>query len=226
MIAADRRRLTPILAVICALLTALLIALWAGLGRGVHWEDEASPPRLPPVRAATPPPSVAPLQDYAVVWERPLFSPDRKPIAVAANNGNQNSGDLELTGVILLPTLHMALLRDKSTGQTLRVRQGESADGVTVVEVKPRSAVIDSGGGPSELVLKVGLAPPAANAVDNAPAAQPTPLVSAPPAQAARQEPPPGNPADANQAWKALKARIEQRRRQARKQQQQNDGDQ
>ncbi len=228
MIAADRRRLTPVLAVICALLVALLIALWAGLGRGVRWDDAAAPPRLPPERAATPPPSVAPLQDYAVVWEKPLFSPDRKPIAVAASNGNANSGDLELTGVILLPDLHMALLREKNSGQTLRVREGGSADGVAVVEVKPRSAVVDANGTRSELELKVGPAPSATNAVDNAPAVQPTPFVAVP-------QTPPGNAQEdntpqASEAWsKALKARIEERRREAarrQQQQQQNDGDQ
>ncbi|HET7556977.1 MAG TPA: hypothetical protein VFK08_02750 [Rhodanobacteraceae bacterium] len=160
MNAADRRRLTPALGMLAVLLAALLIALWAGVGRGAHWNDDASPPPLPPARAATPPPSVPPLEQFANVWEKPLFSPDRKPIAVpAGSNGNTSTGDLELTGVIMLPGLHMALLREKNGGRTLRVREGQSANGATVVEVKPRSAVVDINGSRTELPLKVGPAP-------------------------------------------------------------------
>jgi general secretion pathway protein N len=171
MNASDRRRLTPALGILAVLLAALLIALWAGVGRGAHWNDNASPPPLPPVRAATPPPSVPPLENFAAVWEHPLFSPDRKPIAApAGGSNNANSGDLELTGVIMLPGLHMALLREKSSGRTLRVREGQTAAGATVVEVKPRSAVVTLNGSRTELPLKVGPAPSsAAGAQANAP---------------------------------------------------------
>lgn len=178
MNAADRRRLTPALGLLAVLLAALLIALWAGLGRGAHWNDDASPPPLPPARAATPPPSVPPLEQFANVWEKPLFSPDRKPIAApAGSNGNTNTGDLELTGVIMLPGLHMALLREKNSGRTLRVREGQSANGATVVEVKPRSAVVDINGSRTELPLKVGPAPGNQGAGENAPQPSGQPMV-------------------------------------------------
>jgi general secretion pathway protein N len=180
MNAADRRRLTPALGVLAVLLVALLIALWAGVGRGAHWNDNAPPPPLPPARAATPPPSVPPLENFAAVWEHPLFSPDRKPIAApAGGNNNANSGDLELTGVIMLPGLHMALLREKRSGRTLRVREGQTVAGATVVEVKPRSAVVTVNGSRTELPLKVGPAPaPGAGAQTRAP--QPFSPVQAP----------------------------------------------
>jgi len=271
MIAADRRRLTPVLGILAVLLVALLIALWAGAGTGAHWNDDATPPPLPPVRAATPPPSVPPLQDFAGVWEHPLFSPDRRPIAVpAGSNNDANTGDLELTGVIMLPGLHMALLREKSSGRTLRVREGQNANGATVVEVKPRSAVIEVNGSRTELPLKVGPPPPNGSAGENAqqPSSQPmvqspqadqnaapdnagqaqqaappdngAPVEAAPetPAQAgsSQQQTPPArapkqasNPnQEAADAWaQALKARIEQRRKQAAQKQdaqKQNDG--
>jgi len=241
MIAADRRRLTPTLGVLCALLAIALIALWAGAGSGVHWYDDEAPPRLPPAHAATPPPVVPPLQNYAVVWERPLFSPDRKP-SLAGGNANADAGDLELTGVIVEPGLRMALLREKSSGRTLRVREGESAgdSGVTLIEVKPRSAVVDAGGSRSELALKVGPAPPA-NAVDNAQPAAPQPVSTDGTQQdnnaaaTAAMEIAAPQPADTTQGSdsaqdsaaariKALKARIEQRRKQA-QQQQNNSGE-
>lgn len=194
MNAADRRRLTPALGILAVLLAALLIALWAGVGRGAHWNDNASPPPLPPARAATPPPSVPPLEQFANVWEKPLFSPDRKPIAVpAGSNGNTSAGDLELTGVIMLPGLHMALLREKNSNRTLRVREGQSANGATVVEVKPRSAVVDINGSRTELPLKVGPAPGNHGAAENAPQPSGQPMVqqngeNAPPEQSSAEQ--------------------------------------
>lgn len=163
MIAADRRRVTPVLGVLALLLAIVLIALWAGLGTGANWSDQANPPPLPPAHAATPPPGVPPLQDFANVWERPLFSPDRKPIAAPAASGSDTStGDLELTGVIMLPGLHMALLRERGTGRTLRVLEGQSTGGATVVEVHPRSAVVEINGSRSELPLKIDSGAPTA----------------------------------------------------------------
>ena len=222
MIARDRRRLTPILGAICAVLALLLIAFWLGLGRGAHWRDDALPPRLPQAQAATPPPAVPPLVQFAVVWEHPLFSADRKPVPVLASGGQAaDAGDLELTGVILLPHLHVALLREKSSGRALRVREGQAAGdgGPVLVELKPRSAVIDSGGSRSELELVPGPAPaPVAGAVDNAPpsvqgdaaVAQPVQQVQPQYNGGAMQDT--GGSATAARV-RALKARLEERRR-------------
>ncbi len=221
MNAADRRRLTLALGIVCILLALLLIALWAGAGRGAHWDDTAEPARLPPLKAASPPPSVPPLQDFANVWEHPLFSPDRKPIPGGGDTGESaDSNNLELTGVIILPGLHMALLREKNSGRTLRVREGQSGGGATVIEVKPRSAVVEAGGSRSELALKPGAAPPA-NAEDNAAAGGPTPFEAAPGDQQGEAgaqpaaAPAPVQPVAAQARARMLKARIEQRRKQA-----------
>ena len=65
MNAADRRRLTPALGAVAAILLVLLVALWAGLGRGARWHDDAAPSRLPPVGTATPAPTVPPLDRFA-----------------------------------------------------------------------------------------------------------------------------------------------------------------
>jgi general secretion pathway protein N len=221
MNAADRRRLTPALGIVCALLAVLLIALWAGAGRGAHWDDSAAPARLPPLKAASPPPSVPPLQDFASVWEHPLFSPDRKPIPGSAEDGEStDSHTLELTGVIILPDLRMALLREHSTGRTWRVREGQSAGGATVIEVKPRSVVVEAGGSRSELALKPGAAP-ADNAGDNAAAGGPTPFEAGSGDQDGdavtqpARTPAPVQPVAAQARARMLKARIDQRRKQA-----------
>ncbi|HEV2540869.1 MAG TPA: hypothetical protein VGU03_14345 [Frateuria sp.] len=159
MNAAAQRRLTAPLAAAVLLLGVLFLALLAGIGRGVHWAPPRASAPLPAQHAATLPPPV-PLEHYAPVWQQPLFDPGRKPVAHAASGGGQ-LGDMQLTGIIVTPTLRMALLHNKregENGQELRVREGTRLpDGSwTLVEVRPRSAVFDSASGRVELQLPVG----------------------------------------------------------------------
>lgn len=161
MNAADRRRLTPTLGSVAAVLLLVLIALWLGLGRGAHWRDDAAPPRLPPVGASTPPPVVQPLEHYAEVWQRPLFSPTRTP-EPAAGDAGASSSDLELTGVILLPHLKLAILHDRNTNKDYRVTLGQpSHGGPALLELHPRSAVVEASGARVALQLIPGPSPDA-----------------------------------------------------------------
>lgn len=156
MNAADRRRLTPSLAIVAAVLLLVLIALWLGAGRGVHWHDDTAPPRLPPVGATVPPPVVPPLDQFAEIWQRPLFNPDRAPEAETGSEGAA-SGNLELTGVIMLPGLKMAILHDKTNNKDYRVIEGQpSRDGPVLVELQPRSAVVEISGSRQHLQLIPG----------------------------------------------------------------------
>ncbi len=158
MNAADQRRLTPVLVALVVLLGALLLLLLAGLGRGVRWDTPRTPLPLPPAGRPANLLQPVPLQQYALVWQRPLFSPDRKPVARTADGGS-NLGDLELTGIILTPELRMALLRDRNGDhREVRVREGASLPegGATLLEVHPRSAVFASSAGRTELKLPAG----------------------------------------------------------------------
>lgn len=159
MNAADRRRLTPSLGIVAAVLLLVLIALWLGLGRGLRWHDKAAPPRLPPVGTNLPAPAVPPLDEYAAVWQHPLFNPSRTPEA-ATGNGDEATGDLQLTGVIMLPDLKMAILHDKTNNRDYRVIEGRpSRGGPALVELHPRSAVVDASGTRVNLQLIPGPAP-------------------------------------------------------------------
>jgi general secretion pathway protein N len=221
MNAADRRRLTPALGIVAAVLLLLLIALWTGLGRGAHWHDDAAPPRLPPAGAATPAPSVPPLGRYADVWEHPLFSPTRTP-APAAGGDDTASGDLVLTGVIMLPGLKMAILHDKTRNKDYRVIEGQpSQEGPSLVELHPRSAVVDSSGSRLQLQLISGPAPGITNAgpgndgpVESAGQGA-SGMVSRPREPAFRRGMPQGNPGQASDQARVrmLKARIDAARR-------------
>lgn len=157
MNAASQRRLTPVLAGIVVLFGVVLLALLGGLGRQVHWDKPRPPAVLPPPSDAGNLPTPVPLQNFALVWEKPLFSPDRKPIARMADGGT-SLGDLSLTGIILTSGLRMALLHDKNGDRQIRLREGETLpDGsVKLVEVRPRSAIFDASGGRTELKLPAG----------------------------------------------------------------------
>jgi general secretion pathway protein N len=158
MNAAGQRRLTPILLLSLAVLAGVWLALLWGVGSRGHW-PAASLPRSAPVsdRAAPLPPPLA-RDRFAVIWQQPLFDPDRRPAAPAADNAS--IGELELTGVIVTPTLHMALLHDRQDNRELRLHRGETLPGgsLTLVEVRPRSAVFDSASGRVELRLPAGAA--------------------------------------------------------------------
>lgn len=225
MNAADRRRMTPALVVVAALLALLLIALWIGLGRSPRWHDTLAPVQLPPREAAVPAPTVPPLAQFSDVWERPLFSPTRTP-EVAAGGDQESSGDLQLTGVIMSPGMNMALLHDKTTGKDYRLIQGRPAHGApTLLELHPRGAVVEASGSRLQLQLVPG---PAPDSGDQAPAGdgQPVPAASAGGNASAmvtrrgegdngRAGMPANGPQSPEARARLLKARIEARRRRA-----------
>jgi general secretion pathway protein N len=157
MNAANQRQLTPLLIALVVVLGAVLLLLLAGIGRGAQWDEPRSLAPLPPAGNPANLPQPVPLQQFALVWQKPLFSPDRKPVARAADGGS-NLGDLELTGIILTPGLRMALLHDRNGDKQVRLREGEALpDGsVKLVELRPRSALFDSPAGRTELKLPAG----------------------------------------------------------------------
>lgn len=166
MNAADHIRLTPVLAAVCAALALLLFGLWAGLGRGVRWSAPTAPPPLAGAgQAAAAAPRLAGVDRYAAVWQHPLFSEDRQPEPQAAGGGEAGPaiGQLVLTGVMLTPQLHAALLHDAAGNKSYVVREGSALpDGSwTLRELKPRGAIFVNGRGErAELELKVATVSP------------------------------------------------------------------
>lgn len=222
MNAADRRRLTPPLVILAAVLLLALIALWLGVGRGAHWHDGAAPPRLPPVGATVPPPVVPPLDQFAEVWQRPLFSPSRTPEEAVAGGEGAASGNLELTGVIMLPGLRMAILHDKTNNRDYRVIEGQpSRGGPVLVELHPRSAVVEASGSRQHLQLIPGPGTPQPGGVQPPESAEQgaSGMVSRQgEGDSGRQMPMSGTGGQASAEARAreLKARIEAARRRAR----------
>lgn len=200
MNAANQRQLTPVLVLLAVLLGAGLLALLMGVGSSASWGAARAPAALPPAVNPDSLPQPVPLQQFALVWEKPLFSPDRKPVTRAVDGGS-SMGDLELTGIILTPGLRMVLLHDRKGDRELRLREGESLpDGsVSLVQIQPRSAVFDSTSGRTELKLPAGAPIDAPRAKGGEPGEQQAgESPDAPPPPPPRPPPSPASPEPAN----------------------------
>jgi general secretion pathway protein N len=154
--------------------------------------------------------------------------------------GDATAFDYALTSVIITPRLRLAIVEPSSGGESVRVREGESAEGLggwRLVELRPRAAVFEGPGGRRELPLRVwagggdGVAPAPATASAAVP---PPPDEDAnrplsaqgdsPVPDAAPEEPGPASaPAatDTRRQMDAIRRRIEARRAQLRREAQQ-----
>ncbi|GLQ93894.1 general secretion pathway protein GspN [Dyella acidisoli] len=163
MNAAAQRRLTPMAGAAAAVFGVALLSLLFGAGRGVSWDPPRPVPPLPAAHAVTLP-TPPPLQSFAQTWEHPLFSADRKPIVTQSGGSEGVSlGDLQLTGIILTPGLHMALLgpvnsKGGDEDKQVSVREGSTLPDSNwkLIQVLPRSAIFASPSGRTELKLPAG----------------------------------------------------------------------
>jgi len=181
-----------------------------------------------------------PYGQYGEILARPVFNESRAPEAQADGPATEGEAtgttaaplNVTLTGVIIMPELKLAFVRDNAANTVQRVRLGNPLEGEQngwkLVELKPRGAVFEGEGlGRQELELSVDTtgapAPPAA--VTQIPIAGiPSPQADPAAAEAAQTEAPvqPVVPSDAaarpagNVTPDAIRQRIEERRRQLR----------
>jgi general secretion pathway protein N len=217
---------------------------WAGLGGRVATIDadgvDAQPLPKPAMDARATAP--APYDAFAA---RPPFAQDRRPHPFVlpgssddGARGDASAFDYALTSVIITPRLRLAIVEPSSGGESVRVREGESAEGLggwRLLELRPRAAVFEGPGGRRELDLRVW----AGGGEGSAPADMPAPPadIAPPPAAAPARRPlsaqgaspvPDAAPAPAAQAttdtqqqMDAIRRRIEARRAQLRREAQQ-----
>lgn len=204
----------------------------AGLGGKIAplAEDPALATALPQWRAPATPALGGPGQ-YAAIGARPLFDENRRPrpFYIEGNEAGGNAApsfDYVLTGVLITPSVRMAIVEPSAGGEPLRVREGdgvEAAPGWRLAELAPRSATFEGPSGRQVLELRVfagGAVPPAhadasATAVPAGAPAAPTATVPAPaPALPARVVE--AAPQTSQEQLDAIRKRIEARRRQLR----------
>jgi len=214
--------LTLVLAGTCGLLLLLALALQIGFGRGYRWlpVDDDAVTRLGAGGIDNTPFKLPPEADFAQTDVRPLFNEDRKPTpdtpteavapvmpAVPLN--------VSLTGVILTPQLHMAMIHNNTKNDSVALKEGMplpgDMGGWTLTRVKARSAIFkETAGDEVEVELSTAVASPKPGAAGASakPGAHPG-------ARAGNVAPAPANPDKTNQA-EELQHRIEERRKQMR----------
>lgn len=245
---------TWLLATVAGWALATWVLALAGMGGRIAPlpDDAAGAAPLPrPAPPAEPP--LGPLAQYAQVGERPLFTSDRRPQPFSLQQpdqpGEQRSFEYVLTGVLLGPSLQMAVLQPAGGGEPERIRVGESPRELgswRLVELHPRSAVFEGPDGTRALDLRNwdgsgGMAPTAVRtsarepaAVESAGPERPGPQGPAvagsdagivapapPPSAAAGQAETVATPED---QMEAIRRRIEARRAQLRREAQQQQG--
>jgi hypothetical protein len=148
-------RLTLLLLAGCVLLGGLLAvqlqersaAVDAGGADGAPGPGVETPAPGPPERYA--PPALA---SFDEILARPLFAPDRRPVEVpepdAAPAGPPPTPlRARLEGVARTGERSVAVVRDLSTNEGLRLSQGMEYKGWTVERVEPERAVLTRGDG-------------------------------------------------------------------------------
>jgi len=234
---------TWLLAAAAALAVLGAALAWAGMGGRIGAGDATGieAPALPqPVADASN--AIVPAS-FDAFTARPPFAQDRQPHPFSLPGGGGDARadatafDFALTSVLITPRLRMAIVEPASGGESVRVREGESAEGLggwRLVELHPRDAVFEGPGGRRELELRVwagsdGSGAPGAMPMPPTPqTAQPQP--SRPASQQARMpaaaapiygaEPPPPaapQPTQVTQQMESIRRRIEARRAQIRR---------
>lgn len=207
------RMTTQALAATCGVLLLVLVAQYAGLGRGYHWDDTADVGEgahaLPAIDKQAP--QMPAIGTFAAIDAHPLFNEDREPSPVDAGPADDAAPppsplNVQLTGVIIDEINHVrvAMLLDKARNVPVSLKVGMPLDGDqaawTLVDLKPRVAVFrNASAETTEVELETSsstIKPPVGN--------PPRPVAGRPPTAGA-----------ANGA-SDLARRIEERRRQMR----------
>lgn len=147
----------------------LLVALCLGLGALAASELRiASIPAQdqgPPAAGKTPATStpaafvLPPIQRFAIVTERPLFSPDRKPQLHADDTAGAWSSFV-LAGIIITPASREALVLHGKPQSIAHIQEGQALEGWTVTSIYPDRVVFRDGLSEHELKLTPKAPPP------------------------------------------------------------------
>lgn len=218
------RLLGIVLAGICGCLLLLALILQAGWGRGYRWatpDDSAALAATNIDRETFKLPSE---KDYAATDARPLFNEDRKPTPEIPDEPAKpdvppSTLNIALTGIVLTPQLHLALIQDKAKNSTISLREGMPMPGDqgdwTLTELKPRSAIFKQAPGGEEVEVELTTAVASQKAPSAAKPGRPGAPNAPPPPRGGAAAPVAANGTNPGAA-EQLQRRIEERRRQMR----------
>jgi len=137
----DNNRLTPVLSIICALLL-LIIAMELVVSRQGAEAQETATKKVaasrPSLRNLTyNPPAV---YEFDEIVDRHLFMADRRPAKESAPAIAAAPIDFQLEGVAMISGAKVAVVRDLSTNQLLRLTEGMSHEDWTIETVDATGA--------------------------------------------------------------------------------------
>lgn len=169
---AFRNRLTLLLLLSCLLLVgALALQLYRGPQAPASAAGNTRPALAPQVDVAQSPYIPPDKKRFSEIMERPLFEPTREPppqpLATATPAPPPPPIRLKLEGIAITPEAKVAVLRDLSSNQLLRLGEGVEHQGWLVESVSPESARLTRGEQSHELTLDPDrdLATPAARVI-------------------------------------------------------------
>ncbi|MBI1733225.1 MAG: hypothetical protein HYR49_10745 [Gammaproteobacteria bacterium] len=132
-----------------------------------------------------------PVQEYAAITERPLFSPDRKaqiataaPTAGAAqlSAGTTDPAEMILTAVVITNERPLAILETARGKGVHKIAVGEAVNGWTLAEIQPEAVVLEKGSEVRTLELRIQGSPAAGKKT-----APPLPKQQEPPKEAQKE---------------------------------------
>lgn len=143
-------------------LGAWLLAVAGMGGRIAPLDADPALERPLPEPAAPAPERLGPLADYGRIAARPLLSPNRRPQPFSLEPESEAARPEErfeylLTGVLMSPTLQMAIVQPANGGEPERIRIGqgpEAAPSWRLVSLSPRAAVFEGPDGEQSLALR------------------------------------------------------------------------
>jgi general secretion pathway protein N len=150
-----------------AAVTALVAYTGLGGRYALHPDDPGLAAPLPQINLARAESRLGPIEDYAVIGQRPLFNADRQPLPDDAAGATDEEAveeasqplDVTLTGVILSGDVKIALLADNKSKETQSVRLGANLEGEQsswkLAQLEPRRAVFEGPTGRTEVELRV-----------------------------------------------------------------------
>ncbi|HEY1505070.1 MAG TPA: hypothetical protein VGF92_12265 [Stellaceae bacterium] len=126
--------------------------LGGGAASGQNQAASAPAAAKPPTTGAPPAFSLPPLQRFAIVTERPLFFPDRRPPQHADNSAGAWSSFV-LAGIIITPQSREALVLHGKPQTIAHLQEGQALEGWTITSIYPDRVAFRDGLNEHELRL-------------------------------------------------------------------------
>lgn len=144
------------------------VVVYAGLGSrySLHPDQSLDSIDAPTIELQRSQSALAQLDQFAVIGQRPLFNPDRRPLPAA---GADPAGTTQVipptplnvivTSIVITKDDKLAIVTDPTTKKATPIRVGTALEGDQsswrLVELSPRGAVFEGPGGRSSLDLRV-----------------------------------------------------------------------